>query len=91
MNILESQRKILEFCKTPRTSVEIEKMLGLQKTSVYILLRNLVSCKEITKKGNNKNRIKPATFITTIATKSVERLETETNNFYAHNPFGLKL
>ena len=89
MNILDSQRKILEFCVVPRTSVEIEKMLGLQKTSVYILLRNLVFCKEIIKKGNSKNRVNPAVFIAISSTKTNEDMKIKANNFYAHNPFGL--
>jgi predicted transcriptional regulator len=91
MNILESQKKILEFCVVPRTSVEIVEMLGMQRTPVYLLLRNLISCKELIKKGNNKNRVKPAVFIITAATQTNESIKMQTNNFYAHNPFGLKL
>jgi len=91
MNILESQKKILEFCVVPRTSVEIVEMLGLRRNLVYILLRNLVSCNEITKKGNNKSRAYPAFFTTTTAAEANESVKMQTNNFYAHNPFGLKL
>ena len=91
MNILESQRKILEFCAVPRTLDEIIEMLDLSKRMTGSMLKNLTLSKQLIKHGSIKNRSVTFTKPSFIFIKPVEVPHTETNNFYAHNPFGLKL
>ena len=89
MDILEAQRKILEFCFVARTSVEIAAMLDLTKSEVYPLLKNLVRCRKLTKKGDDKRRANPAFFTSAVPAPPVVVDNNKTNNFHAHNPFGL--
>ena len=91
MNILESQKKILEFCAVPRTSSELAAMLDLNKSEVYLLLKNLVRCKQLNKKSDDKRRTNPAFFVRAIDVPIIVFDDNKTNNFHAHNPFGLKL
>jgi hypothetical protein len=90
MNILESQKKILEFCTMPRTLSEIVEMLDLSKRMTGAILKNLIFSKQLIKHGSIKNRSVTFTKPSFIFIKPVEVPRTETNNFYAHNPFGLK-
>ena len=92
MNILESQKKILEFCAMPRTLDEIVDMIGLTKRMTGAILKNLTLSKQLIKHGNIKNRSITFTKPSFIFIKPVEAPpHKETNNFYAHNPFGLRL
>jgi hypothetical protein len=91
MNILESQKKILEFCAMPRTLNEIVEMLDLSKRMTGAILKNLTLSKQLIKHGSLKKRSVTFTKPSFIFIKPVELPHTETNNFYAHNPFGLKL
>jgi len=90
MNIIESQKKILEFCAIPRTLNEIVEMLDLSKRMTGAILKNLTLSKQLIKHGSLKNRSVTFTKPSFIFIKPVEVPRTETNNFYAHNPFGLK-
>jgi hypothetical protein len=89
MNILESQQKILEFCAMPRTFNEIVDMLDLSKRMTGAILKNLTLSKQLIKHGSIKKRSVTFTKPSFIFIKPVEVPHTETNNFYAHNPFGL--
>jgi hypothetical protein len=92
MNILESQQKILEFCAIPRTSNELAAILNLNKSEVYLLIKNLMRSKKLIKKGDDKRRANPALFIRAVDAPVVVAVDDNTtNNFHAHNPFGLKL
>ena len=91
MNILESQQKILEFCSMPRTLDEIVEMLDSNKRMTGAILKNLTLSKRLIKHGSFKKRSVTFTKPSFIFIKPVEVPRTETNNFYAHNPFGLKL
>ena len=91
MNILESQKKILEFCSMPRKLDEIVDMLGLTKRMTGAILKNLTLSKQLIKHGSIKNRSITFTKPSFIFIKPVEVPHKETNNFYAHNPFGLRL
>jgi hypothetical protein len=89
MDILEAQRKILEFCFIARTSAEIAAMLELKRGETYPLLKNLVRCRKLTKKGDDKRRANPAFFTSAVPAPPVVVDDNKTNNFHAHNPFGL--
>jgi hypothetical protein len=89
MDILDAQQKILAFCSIARTSDEIAAMLELKKTEVYSILKNLVRCKKLTKKGDDKRRTNPALFIRAVDVPVIVIDDNKTNNFHAHNPFGL--
>jgi hypothetical protein len=90
MNIIDAQNKILDFCSISRTSNELAAMLNLNKSEVYLLTRNLMRSKKLIKKGNDKRRANPALFIRAVDVPVVVIDDNTTNNFYAHNPFGLK-
>ena len=91
MNILDAQNKILDFCSISRTSNELAAMLNLNKSEVYLLLKNLVRNRRLIKKGDDKRRANPALFIRVVDVPVVVIDDNTTNNFHAHNPFGLKL
>ena len=91
MNILESQKKILEFCAMPRTLNEIVEMLDSSKRMTGAILKNLTLSKQLIKHGSIKNRSITFTKPSFVFIKPVEAPHIETNNFYAHNPFGLRL
>jgi len=90
MNILDAQNKILDFCSISRTSNELAAMLNLNKNEVYLLTKNLMQSKKLIKKGDDKRRANPALFIRVVDVPVVVVDDNATNNFYAHNPFGLK-
>jgi DNA-binding IclR family transcriptional regulator len=89
MNILDLQRKILEFCFIARTSSEIAEMLELKRNKIYPLLKNLVKCRKLNKKGDDKRRANLAFFTIAVLAPPVVIDDNKTNNFHAHNPFGL--
>jgi hypothetical protein len=91
MNILDAQQKILEFCTMPRTLLEIVEMLDSNKRMTGAILKNLTLSKQLIKHGNLKNRSVTFTKSSFIFIQPLEVPHKETNNFYAHNPFGLRL
>jgi DNA-binding transcriptional regulator GbsR (MarR family) len=90
MNILDAQQKILEFCSMPRTLNEIVEMLDLSKRMTSAILKNLTLSKQLIKHGSLKKRSVTFTKPSFVFIKPVDVPRTETNNFYAHNPFGLR-
>jgi len=75
----------------PRTLDEIVEMLDSNKRMTGAILKNLTLSKRLIKHGSFKKRSVTFTKPSFIFIKPVEVPRTETNNFYAHNPFGLKL
>jgi len=81
---------IERFCVTPKTSRAIAEHLGLHPSSVYGYLSGLQRRKRLEKKGDDKHRVTPATFVTL---RSKAAVPPESENLvikYAHNPFGLR-
>ena len=81
---------IERFCVTPKTSRAIAEHLGLHPSSVYGFLSGLQRRKRLEKRGDDKHRVMPATFVTL---RPAPVVPTENDNLmivYAHNPFGIR-
>ena len=86
----ETFETIERFCATPKSSREIAKHLGIEPSSVYGYLSSLQRRKRLEKRGDDKHRVTPATFVT-LRPKAAMTLESENLMItHAHNPFGLK-
>jgi hypothetical protein len=89
---MSTQQKILQFCLTPRTSLEIAAHCGLERISIYTQLGNLKRSNKIEKRGGGR-RGSPCTFITIrqapVASESSDGYENLVI-IHAHNPFGLR-
>ena len=81
---------IERFCATPKTSREIAEHLGLHPSSVYGFLSALQRRKRLEKRGDDKHRVTPATFVT-LRPKAAVPPESENLVIkHAHNPFGIQ-
>ena len=60
----ERQNQILAFCVGGKTSFEIAEHVGLAQPSIYGELRLLQRLGLIEKRGDDRRRAQPATFIT---------------------------
>jgi DNA-binding MarR family transcriptional regulator len=81
---------IERFCATPKTSREIAKHLGIDPSSVYGYLSGLQRRKRLEKRGDDKHRVTPATFVT-LRPEAVTPVENDNLMIvHAHNPFGLR-
>ncbi len=81
---------IERFCITPKTSRAIAEHLGLHPSSVYGFLSALQRRKRLEKRGDDKRRVMPATFVT-LRLKAA--MPTDSDNLviaHAHNPFGIR-
>jgi len=81
---------IERFCATPKTSRAIAEHLGLHPSSVYGYLSGLQRRKRLEKKGDDKHRVTPATFVTLRPKAAVPPESENLMIAHAHNPFGLR-
>jgi len=81
---------IERFCVTPKTSRAIAEHLGLHPSSVYGYLSGLQRRKRLEKKGDDKHRVMPATFVTLRPKAAVPPESENLMIAHAHNPFGLR-
>ena len=81
---------IERFCATPKTSRAIAEHLGLHPSSVYGYLSGLQRRKRLEKKGDDKHRVTPATFVTLRPKAAVPPESENLMIAHAHNPFGLQ-
>jgi DNA-binding MarR family transcriptional regulator len=81
---------IERFCTTPKTSREIAEHLGIDPSSVYGFLSGLQRRKRLEKRGDNKRRVMPATFVTLRPEAAVPKESENLVITHAHNPFGLR-
>ena len=89
---MNTQQRILKFCLTPQTVVDIAEHCALEKASIYSHLLTLQRSKKIEKRGDGKRRAMPAVFVTIqqapVATESADDYENLIIT-HAHNPFNL--
>ena len=81
---------IERFCVTPKTSRAIAEHLGLHPSSVYGYLSGLQRRKRLEKRGDDKHRAMPATFVALRPAPVVLSNNTNAVIANAHNPFGLR-
>jgi hypothetical protein len=81
---------IERFCATPKTSRAIAEHLGLHPSSVYGYLSGLQRRKRLEKRGDDKHRVTPATFVTLRPKAAVPPESENLMIANAHNPFGLQ-
>jgi DNA-binding MarR family transcriptional regulator len=81
---------IERFCVTPKTSRAIAEHLGLHPSSVYGYLSGLQRRKRLEKRGDDKRRANPATFVTLRPAPVVLSDNANAVIANAHNPFGLR-
>ena len=81
---------IERFCVTPKTSRAIAEHLGLHPSSVYGFLSGLQRRKRLAKRGDDKRRATPATFVTLRLVPVVVSDNANAVIANAHNPFGLR-
>ena len=81
---------IERFCVEPKTSSQIAQHLGIDQSSVYAYLSALQRYKRLAKRGDDKRRATPATFVTLRLEPVVLAEGTNPMIAHAHNPFGLR-
>ena len=81
---------IERFCVTPKTSRAIAEHLGLHPSSVYGYLSGLQRRKRLAKRGDDKRRATPATFVTLRLEPVVLAEGSNPMIIHAHNPFGIR-
>lgn len=82
---------IERFCSEPKTTSQIAQHLGIDQSSVYAYLSALQRYKRLAKRGDDKRRANPATFVTLRLEPVVPIENTNLIIAHAHNPFGLRL
>jgi hypothetical protein len=91
---MNTQQRILKFCLTPQTVVNIAEHCGLEKASIYSHLLTLQRSGKIEKRGDGKRRAMCAVFVTIrqapVASEHTENYENLIIT-HAHNPFGLRI
>jgi DNA-binding IclR family transcriptional regulator len=90
MTRLETFDAIEHFCATPKTSRAIAEHLGIDPSSVYGYLSSLQRRKRLEKRGDDKRRAIPATFVTLRPAPVVLSDNANLVIANAHNPFGIR-
>lgn len=91
---METKDKILKFCLTPKTAIEIADHVGVGLAGIYTQLLRLQRLDFIEKIGDGRRRANPATFVTIRKAPKVLKIIDGLDNLaikHAHNPFQIKV
>lgn len=60
---MNTPQTILKYCSVPRTVTDISNHIRMDRSSIYSILSSLQRSNKLEKRGDNKRRSNPATFV----------------------------